>query len=470
MSTRSDHDLAAGPSGRLRDERGMAMAMVLFLGMALMALTSVVVLRGVRQFGNTGGDARWEQSLNVAESGLDQGIAILAENPLFTTGEMFPVEVVTRESERAWAVEVADERPAANLVSTPEGEYAIIKPANSPAVYVVGFTPSRLVAGRRVRVVRGEVDVELIETFWLLRFAFLSGGDTLFSGNPTLLSGTNVGVHSNGYLTASGSTFISGCISASDGASVTGSVSQEPYCPDPGDQPIEEIPVIDPRLYWYLSQYDLCPNGTVKAGPAHSTYGHTVGSVPCTGQVLASDPAVNYRGWKYEGCCDPQTGADWSYHSDGAFDGVYYFHEGSVSITSNPGSDADPWEVTLLIEPSGECPNLIGGDLDMSGTPRIQPYPGTNNLLVLAGRDIQVSGTPGMFMSGILAAHEQVYVIGNPTVEEGGFIAEDACNSVDDLVDATIASGNTTVSNTGPVETPMTGLVPHTVLVSWDEL
>jgi hypothetical protein len=446
------------------------MPVVLFLGMALMALASVVIMRGVRQFGNTGGDARWEQALAVAESGLDQGIQILAENPLYTTGEVVPIDVVSRQDERVWVVGVADERPYSNFAATPEGEYTLIKPSNSPALYVVGFTPSRSAPDRRVRVVRGEVDEELIETWWMLRFAFLSGGDAVFSGNPTLLSGTNVGVHANGYLSAGGSTFISGCISASNGAKVSGSVSQEPHCADPGDQPLEFIPVIDPRLYWYLSQYDMCPGGTVKAGPAHDVYGHTAGNLPCTGQTLASDPAVSYRGWSFDGCCDPQTGAEWSYHGDGVFDGVYYFHEGSVKITSNPGSEADPWETTLLIEPSGECPNLIGGDLDISGTPRMQPHPSANGLLALAGRDIEVSGTPGMFMSGLLAAHEQADVNGNPTVHEGGFIAEEACNSINDLIDTTIVSGNTTVSNSGPVETPIMGLVPHTVLVAWDEL
>ena len=146
------------------------------------------------------------------------------------------------------------------------------------------------------------------------------------------------------------------------------------------------------------------------------------------------------------------------------------FAQDQFEFTGNPGSEADPWEATLLIEPSGECPNLIGGDLDMSGTPRMQPHPTANNLMVLAGRDIEVSGTPGMFMTGLLAAHEQVYVNGNPTVHEGGFIAEEACNSINDLIDTTIASGNTTVSNSGPVETPIMGLVPHTVLVAWDEI
>ena len=33
-----------------------------------------------------------------------------------------------------------------------------------------------------------------------------------------------------------------------------------------------------------------------------------------------------------------------------------------------------------------------------------------------------------------------------------------------------MASGNTTVSNTGPVETPMKSLVPHTSAVAWNEL
>ena len=74
----------------LRDERGAAVAMILLIGSVLVVLTGVIVTRGVRQVGNTAGDADWEQSLNVAEAGMEFAINSLNNDGDFTTGETVP--------------------------------------------------------------------------------------------------------------------------------------------------------------------------------------------------------------------------------------------------------------------------------------------------------------------------------------------------------------------------------------------
>lgn len=79
---------------RLRDEeRGMALAAVMFLGLAVMMLTSVIAVRAFRQSGNTAMDATWEATLNVAESGLDDGLVRMHDQPGYTTGEFMPEEI-----------------------------------------------------------------------------------------------------------------------------------------------------------------------------------------------------------------------------------------------------------------------------------------------------------------------------------------------------------------------------------------
>ena len=57
-----------------REDRGAALAIVAMLGSALMLTASVVVARGVAQFGNTAGSGCWEQALATAESALNWGL------------------------------------------------------------------------------------------------------------------------------------------------------------------------------------------------------------------------------------------------------------------------------------------------------------------------------------------------------------------------------------------------------------
>ncbi len=445
----------------------MAVVAVVFLGLTLMLLTVVVSLRSMRQTGNTRSDAQWEQALQAAEAGLDHGLALANTDPGFNTGETIPDSLSGSGAVREWVVAAADARPSTGVATITDGQYVIVRPVNSTAVYAVGFVPDRAATARRVRVVRARLGSAELVGGWKARYAILTGGPIQFIGNPLILSGSAVGVHSNGYLEVGGSSFIDGCMSASDGAQITGSVVQDPSCQPPGDQAVVQIPVIDPRQLWYTSHYDLCPDGKVRAGPAHPASGFTAGSVPCTGIVVASSPAtVAFRGWKFLGL-DARLEARWEQTSGTPYDGVYYVHQGSVALASNTGSAATPWRVTLLIAGKGSCPAITGGDISISGSPVARPYPGSS-LLVAAGRDLDISGGPDV--GGILAAHEQVKSTGNTTISDGTFLAEDACDSPNDYIDTNYISGNTTVNNIGPLSSPFGGSIVQPVVVAWDEL
>ena len=211
----------------------MAVIVVVFLGLALVMLTAVVSLRAVRQTGNTRSDAQWEQALQAAEAGLDHGLALINQDSGFTTGEVMPSSFSGPEAQRAWVVAAADARPAAGVATSSNGQYVIVRPSNSPAVYAVGFVPDRVSTGRRVRVVRAQTGSAELVGGWKVRYAVLAGGPIQFIGNPLILSGSAVGVHTNGYLEVGGSTFIDGCMSASGGAKITGSVVEDPSCQPP---------------------------------------------------------------------------------------------------------------------------------------------------------------------------------------------------------------------------------------------
>jgi hypothetical protein len=456
--------------GELRDdERGMAIAAVMFIGLAVVMLTSVVAVRAYRQSGSVGGDARWEQALHVAESGLDDGLVRMYENEDYTTGEVMPDGFESPEDARAWILAAADARPTDEVVVTPGGEYIVLRPSNTAAVFSIGYVPARGADIRRARVVHAMIGDAIVNGGWSARYGVLSGGSLAMSGNPTILNGATVGAHTNGFLDVRGSVFVDGCMGASDGYQIVGSMTQDPGCGTPGVQAPVEIPTIDVRSFWPFSEYDLCPSGTVKAGPAHPTQGHTAASAPCTGATLAADAGVNaFRGWSFKGCCDSKLEAEWQYGSPTPYDGVYYIHHGSAQLASSPGSIFDPWEVTLLVEGVGSCPGITGGDIDISGSPSMAPYGDTRNLLMAAGRDIDISGSPNL--TGLIAAHEQIHSSGSATGVEAALLAELDCDSVDDFIDETEIAGNLTITNTGPVSSPFPGSENIPVVAGWGEL
>ena len=450
-------------------EAGMAVVMVVFLGLFLMLLTAMVSVRSLRQAGNTRSDAQWEQALQAAEAGLDHGLALANANSGWNTGETMPGTFSGPEALRAWVVAAADARAAAGVATTSNGEYVIVRPTNRDAVYAVGFVPDRGTTGRRVRVVRAQLGSAELVGGWKASYAVLTGGPTQFIGNPLILSGSAVGVHSNGYLEVGGSTFVDGCLSSSGGARITGSVIEDPSCEAPGTQAVVQIPVIDPRQLWHTSMYDMCPDGKVRAGPAHPTSGFTAGAAPCTGIVVASSPAtIAFRGWKFLGCCDARLEARWEQTSGTPYDGVYYVHQGSADLASNTGSVTTPWRVTLLVAGKGTCPSITGGDVGITGNPVVRPYPGSSSLLIAAGRDVDLSGAPNL--GGILAAHEQLESTGTVYIYEGTFLAESACDSPADYIDTNYIAGNTTLNNTGPLSSPFGGTIVQPVVVAWDEL
>ncbi|MBU1226619.1 MAG: hypothetical protein KJ698_05350 [Actinobacteria bacterium] len=454
---------------RLRDEeRGMALAAVMFLGLAVMMLTSVIAVRAFRQSGNTAMDATWEATLNVAESGLDDGLVRMHDQPGYTTGEFMPEGFQSQEDARAWVLAAADARPEAELVATSDGEYVVVRPVNTAAVFSIGYVPSRSDPGRRVRIVHAMMEDAVVSGGWFTRYAVLTGGVLGMSGNPTIISGAAVGIHSNDFLDIRGSVFVDGCLSASNGSRVIGSMNQDPGCGTPGEQAPVEIPAVDVRSFWEFSEYDLCPGGAVKAGPAHPTQGNTAANAPCTGATLiAHADVVPFRGWSYTGS-SVSLEAIWRHGSLGLFDGVYYVYRGSAEMAASPGTITDPWEVTLLVEGVGSCPGITGGDIDISGSPVMVPYGDTKNLLMAAGRDIDISGSPDF--SGLIAAHEQIDNSGSANGLEAALLAEMLCDSVDDFIDDNDIAGNLTITNTGPVSTPFPGSETIEVVAGWGEL
>jgi hypothetical protein len=205
-----------------------------------------------------------------------------------------------------------------------------------------------------------------------------------------------------------------------------------------------------------MSEYDLCPGGEVRAGPSFDdeTLANTT-DTPCQGQLIGDANGIEFRGWKRNGS-DSVNGDKWSYSAATAYDGVYYVYNGTADIAGNPGSPGSPWRATVLAESTGtgggtpDCPHL-GGDISVSGNPTISYHDKAQPLLLIAGRDLRMSGNPDNPFEGIIAAHEQVQISGNPTIN-GSFFVQDECQTPSSLVDGTQVasiSGNPTINFSG---------------------
>ncbi|MEK7251653.1 MAG: hypothetical protein AAB198_00160 [Actinomycetota bacterium] len=462
-----------------REDRGAALAIVAMLGSALMLTASVVVARGVAQFGNTAGSGCWEQALATAESALNWGLGELQVDQSFTTGEVLAAGLVGSAAERDWAVAAADAVTVADLIVTPEGEGVFIRPVDSSVIYGVGFCDHRDSPSRRVRVVRGTWGLTSSAASWTANRAFLTDDEFVISGNPDF-HGSAASAHANGFVTVSGNpSFHDGCLTGSADGLVSGNLNVHASCPPASEQfvqPVETIPNIVPRDLWPLSEYDMCPDGTVSAGPAHPTLGNTAGAEPCLGQLLHQSSLV-YRGWKFDGCCDAKEGAKWAYDANSPYDGAYYFHEATVRVPTGPGTNTMPWKVLIIAAGSGSCPAIVGGDVFMSGNAVFSPYTAgsahtDNHLAIVSGRDIEWSGNGRLKEPGIVAAHEQIKINGNPQVESA-FIAQGACDSPDSNVHDTEISGNPTFTLNAPLSTPWSiasSGPPQVWLLAWDEV
>ena len=421
----------------------MALIMVIGTASVLAIITGVIAVQSVSNLRQAGNERTFERSLHVADAGVDHMLFLIKQEKQenhadLSTGEPTPGTFASVQHEREWVLARADAAVAADpdrLITTREGDWVAMRPNGVRLIYSVGYVPS-YDAPSKVRVVRAEYDFAPFTP----NTAILTDGNLVLNGNVGV-GGSVPNAHGNGDVEVRGSVDVDGFVSSSGELSTTGS----PHFGDPDNsgsgRPVIEVPDIDPRDSYSMSEYDLCPDGSVRTGPNFDAGGLDVNgalavanstTTPCTGSVLALD---GFRGWDKQGDDPSGEGAQWRYIGTGTDHGVYYIYLGSARIAGNPGSDVSPWEVTIFAEASGsgteepDCPH-VGGDIDVSGGATTVFHDKAQGLGFIAGRDLEMSGNPGSGFNfvGVHAAHEQFDLSGNPSLE-GAVIAEDACDT-----------------------------------------
>jgi hypothetical protein len=456
---------------RLADEQGIAMVSVVGMSAILFAIAAIVMTRNISDYNQVRGDRRFEQAIQVADSGVDHTLYKVGALPSYTTGEDLPEEYKSPgadpAAEQAWVLEEVADNP---LVTTPEGQWATIRPFDFDVIYSVGYVPTRA-NPFKIRIIRAQYDYAP----FVPSTAILTNGNLTLGGNATI-TGAGGSVHANGNVIIQGSS-----VTVEGYESASGSICQgcDPTNPDSGPgKPRREVPLIDPRENYVLSEYDLCPDGLVRTGPAYGVgdYPPNSSGVPCGGTVI---PGL-YRGWEPPQDTDepdPSKGTLWTYNEQEVYSGVYYIYQGSARITGNPGTVANPWYVTIFAEAnpssagetSGDCPHVhVGGDIDVQGGADVRPHPSAQRLHLIAGRDLQMTGNPGNKWEGVYAAHEQFELRGNVEME-GVVLANDYCDTPGSPVTQNIINvgGSASLNYDGTWEIPIGRRIRTT---HWNEL
>lgn len=437
MSTRRHRTGALGRAIRRgwEGERGYAIPAVVFLGTILVVITTIVIMRGLTQADTEVTDARFEQAFHAAEGGADVFLVDFGPDPTFTNH----AGVISSKSEAIAAARAIAASDPSQVIDTPQGQAVVVKPDGEDAFYSVGFMPSIDDSLARVRVLETSYDTEPSLVIWTPTVALLFNKDATVPGQ-VVLKGKNGSAHSNGDMSVSGRIGADDCVTSSGSISAgKNKIAVGPGCPEGGDAenqiPIP-VPDMEARDLWVHSEFQLCPGGDVRAGPAHVTGGPFAGDAPCksTASLLGTN---TYRGWTYRGA-SPSKGALWEYTLNQPRNGAYYVYQGSALIATGPAS----WKVSLVAEAAGTVCNKIGGDLVITGNIGTSPYGGADPVAFFADRDMEVSGNKNT--EGLMFVKEQLLITGNPAVN-GSFTMADECNSPGSPVAANRIDGNPTI-------------------------
>ncbi len=511
MPRRSDRRAAAARARRREGPRGLALPTVLFMGVVLFLLVTAVAFRSVVGVNQASDQRRYTEALQIADGAIDKGLYNLVEAHAYNTQTCTSAPVAgsctvaddglpdPSMTERQWALgKAAWKLPVngsdpnltfARLVKSQSGEWALIKPAGEANrfVYAVGYVPSRANA-TRTRVLRVEYDFPPFNAI----NAILTGGNLKIGGNASI-AGSAGSIHTNGSFDWQGGAWnVTGAVTSvgqfgNGSGSVPNNIGDQTS--SGGSKATQDIPNIDPSdpATYNLSQYDLCPDGSVHGGPANTNSGASgpyknTTSTPCGGPLIQASGTFN--GWvpsvgAGSGLTTPTT---WKYQSSNCYNGVYFVHLGTVNIQGNPGTNAatclgQPWRATIMAsskhttatsEPG--CPHY-GGDFNITGTPKMAPYDPKGGILFMAGRDFQMKGNAsggGANLQGSISVHEQFDVSGNMTLV-GNLIANDQCDTSGSPVSENIVNlqGSSSITFNSPVELPLGKLIRIT---RWTEL
>ena len=397
----------------IKDERGNVLILSIVIVSILTTLGVTFTYLITHEYRNADWQLQWVQAYYIAEAGITQGCSTL-KNGVKGSGDNLGNFVMGADGEPN-----TDDDGVLSFgpkVDFGAGSFSVRIADNddgdgdnfSDSDDVLMFTSTGVVGK-----VERTINVTLTALPFVPNFAIISNGDFEISGNPTI-AGDNGTVFTNNNLTISGSPDISQDALAGGNVNVSGH-------PTIGGEILSNfttipIPPVDPQFYRGNADYELRSDGGV--------FDVAAGTLTYPG---------TFNGWQ-------RVGSRWKLSGNTGYDGTYYI-EGSAEIVGGPGSEANPWRVSIIAT----------GNIKISGNPYMLPE--TPDLLFVAGRDIKIGAASTQHYEGVMLAHEQIEIGGTPLIA-GAMIAENAEN-LSNLVRNNDIRGNATITYNGNLLPPL---------------
>jgi len=256
----------------------------------------------------------------------------------------------------------------------------------------------------RIADINGEGDPVALDKAILAQETITFSGDSEYYGS-------NQDIHSNEDLIQADHPITSGHMSA--GGIVDGTPQGGGTTESGADQ--VAIPQIEPSQYAEYADFTFESDGKI---------------YDADGVFVADADGAAYQGWKF-------SSTKWTTEGDDVLGGMLYFtgEFGNVTVASAPGTDSDPWLITILAD----------GFIEFSGQPILANYmnpddpPEVQAILLMSGSDIKINGNANQTFTGIIAAKEQFDISGTPNIE--GVLIAGGESSDSDLVVANSISG-----------------------------
>ncbi len=235
-----------------KGDLGAAIAQVALLGSALVMVTGVIVVRSVNSYQATQTDRGWEEALHVAESGTDDILAEMDQDPDYVEDNDLVVAagtpLDTRDEIVTAAEKLADDKPHA-LIAVPEGEVVVFQKEGEEVLLAVGFSPSKDAVDRTERVVKTEFIYEYGGTHSFPAAAMVAGGNVTVTGNGKTKTQPSppheASIYTNGSFNGNGNAEVDGDITAvgsATGGTAAGEITQ-------GAEPVE-LPEPEALTVW----------------------------------------------------------------------------------------------------------------------------------------------------------------------------------------------------------------------------
>jgi hypothetical protein len=393
-----------------RDEQGAALPLALMAFVVLGALSAALLAIGSSEVQIASNHLRGTQAHFLAEAGLEHAFNSFRDNPSWLSTSV-PTTLTN-------VTGITSNTSLGNF-----GSYTVqYRKAGDNTVLVVSTATSQ--TGSAQRVLRATMSNGFTNND-----AIRTKEDLKISGNPKI-TGSCGSVHTNDDLEISGNPTIDGNATASDTYKASG--SPEIGGTSGGGKSKKTIPAVTPSDFLSAAKNTL---------PANEIY-----QMKSDGRVLdGTDKLIatiesgqEYRGGKY----NSGTPTKWDFSGNTAYDGTYYL-EGNAKVSGNPGSAVTPWKTTIIAT----------GDVELSGNPEISTH--LKDTLFVAGLDIELSGNPTQGFKGLIAAHEQIKINGNPSIT-GYILAEDA-SATSGTVKENEVSGNPTITFDCGLNPPLQG-------------